>query len=58
MLLTIQQENYRHRLIKGNIVVLTYDDGDQVNVSKKDFDRAFGAIINATKEAVIRDFGI
>ena len=27
-------------------------------VSKKDFNRAFGAIINATKEAVIRDFGI
>lgn len=44
--------------IDGNVVVLTYDDGDKVTVSKTDFDRAFGAIINATKEAVIRDFGI
>jgi len=44
--------------IKGDIVEFTYDDGDVVKVSKKDFDRAFGAIINATKEAVIRDFGI
>jgi len=44
--------------IKGSVVVLTYDDGDQVNVSKTDFDRAFAAIINATKEAVIRDFAI
>ena len=44
--------------IEGDIAVLTYDDGDIVTVKKTDFDRAFGAIINATKEEVIRDFAI
>ena len=44
--------------VKGSEVILTYDDGDKVKVSKKDFDRAFGAIINASKEEVIRDFAI
>ena len=44
--------------IEGDIAILTYDDGEQVKVSKNDFNRAFGAIINASKEDVIRDFAI
>ena len=39
-------------------VKLIYSDDEEVFVKKKDFDRAFGAIVNAEKEAVIRDFGI
>lgn len=41
---------------KGSVVELSYNDGAIVHVSKEDFNRAFGAIINAPKEAVIRDF--
>lgn len=44
--------------IRGNVVALSYDDGTEVNVRKADFDRAFGAMLNASKEAVIRDFAI
>ena len=36
-------------------VTLEYSEGN-VTVSKQDFNRAFGAIINATREEVIRDF--
>lgn len=39
-------------------VKLVYSDDDVVFVKKEDFNRAFGAIINADKEDVIRDFGI
>ena len=39
-------------------VNLSYSDGTDVKVSKEDFDRAFGAIVNATKEDVVRDFAI
>lgn len=42
----------------GNSVILKYSDGDIVFVKKSDFNRAFAAIVNATKEAVIRDFAI
>ena len=44
--------------IEGNVVNLFYNDGTIVTVMKNDFDRAFGAIIIAEKEDVIRDFGI
>lgn len=44
--------------IEGDRVKLEYSDNDKVYITKKDFDRAFGAIVNATKEEVIRDFGI
>ena len=37
---------------------LVYSDNDVVFVSKTDFDRAFGAIINADKNAIVRDFAI
>lgn len=37
---------------------LVYSDNDVVFVSRTDFNRAFGAIINADKNAVIRDFAI
>lgn len=40
----------------GELVVLLYEDDSLVKVPKKTFDRAFGAIINATKDAVVRDF--
>ena len=42
--------------LNGELVHLTYSDGAIVKVKKSDFDRAFGAIINASKDAVIRDF--
>ena len=44
--------------LKDDHAVLTYTDNDVVKVSKEDFDRAFGAIVSASKEAVIRDFAI
>ncbi|MBQ2389083.1 MAG: hypothetical protein II305_03420 [Clostridia bacterium] len=37
---------------------LVYSDNDVVFVSRTDFDRAFGAIINADKNAIVRDFAI
>lgn len=45
-------------LVDEEKVKLTFDDGDIVYVRKDDFNRAFGAILGADKEAVIRDFGI
>lgn len=39
-------------------IFLMYSDGEIVVVEKADFDRAFAAIINATKEDVIRDFAV
>lgn len=45
-------------LADEGLAMLTYTDGAKVYVKKSDFDRAFGAIVNATKEEVIRDFGI
>ncbi len=39
-------------------VKLTYKDGEEVYVQKTDFDRAFGAIVSADKDAVVRDFAI
>ena len=44
--------------IQGDTVVLTYNDGEEVKVTKKDWDRAFGAIVNAEKDDVDRDFAI
>lgn len=41
----------------GDKVELTYDEGI-VFVSKEDFNRAFGAMLGASYEAVKRDFGI
>lgn len=37
-------------------VTLIYSDGENVTVDEKDFDRAFGTLINSTKEEVKRDF--
>ena len=39
-------------------VKLVYEDNTIVYVSKTDFDRAFGCIISASKDEVIRDFAI
>ena len=44
--------------VAENKVKIIYNNGDEVLVRKSDFDRAFGAILNAEKDAVIRDFGI
>ena len=41
-----------------NIVDLFYEDGEIIQVTKVDFDRAFGAMINASQDAVRCDFGI
>ena len=42
---------------KDGTVTLFYEDGE-ILVSKKDFDRAFGAMVNGSKADVQRDFGI
>ena len=42
----------------GEKVQLGYTDGTILYVRKTDFNRAFGAIISASKEEVIRDFAI
>ena len=39
-------------------VKLVYSDDEIVFVTREDFNRAFVAIINASKEEVIRDFAI
>lgn len=41
-----------------NRVKLVYSDNEVVFVKKDDFNRAFGAIVNAEKHEVIRDFAI
>jgi len=43
---------------KDDVVELKYFDGEIVTVKYEDYNRAFGAIINASKEDVKRDFGI
>lgn len=40
----------------GDKVKLVYEDNDIVDVSKVDFDRAFGAIISASKADILRDY--
>ena len=42
----------------GDKVKLVYEDNDIVYVSKVDVDRAFGAIVSATKAEVVRYFAI
>jgi len=44
--------------IVGDLVELSFPDGSFLRVKKIDFDRAFGAIISATKEDVLRDFAV
>ena len=46
------------RELKGEYAYLTYSDNDVVKVSKEDFNRAFATIVNASKDAVIRDFAV
>ena len=41
-----------------NKVKLTYADGTVLFVRRDDFDRAFGAILNAEKDAVERDYAV
>ena len=43
--------------IEGNVVRLSYDNGE-LYISKVDFNRAFGAIVNAPYDDVKRDFAI
>ncbi len=43
---------------RGDVVEPLYNDGDTVTVKYEDYNRAMGAIINAEKEDVIRDFAI
>lgn len=42
----------------GDKVRLAYVDGTEFFVSRKDFDRAFGCIVSAPRDDVIRDFGL
>ena len=39
-------------------VHVAYDDGQEFDVLRKDFDRAFGAMVNATAGTVRRDFAV
>lgn len=39
-------------------VHLTYEDGQEYDVLKTDFDRAFGAMVNASSDDVRRDFAL
>lgn len=48
----------KHWSYVGDRVSLEYSDGSEVFVSKSEFDRAFGAIVNASKDEVVRDFAI
>lgn len=43
---------------RDEVVELHYSDGDVVTVKYEDYNRALGAIINAEKEDVVRDFAI
>ena len=43
---------------EGDKVRLVYEDNTELYVTKEDFDRAFGCIISASKDEVIRDFAI
>ncbi len=43
---------------RDGVVDLHYSDGEIVTVKYDDYNRAMGAIINAEKEDVIRDFAI
>ena len=42
----------------GDAVVLFYSNYNAVVVMKNVFERAFGAIVNASYNAVVRDFSI
>ena len=44
--------------IDDDFAYILYEDGDEIKISKDDFNRAFGAIISASKENVIRDFAV
>lgn len=44
--------------IDGDRVKLVYSDEDIVYVKMVDFDRAFGAIVSAEKNEIVRDFAI
>lgn len=50
--------NLKNWTPEGSKIKLTYEDGDVLYVNKPDFDRAFGAIISADKEAIKRDFAL
>lgn len=42
--------------IVGSKVHLTYNNGTELLIDKTDFDRAFGCIVSASKEVVLRDY--
>ena len=44
--------------VEDERVKLRYQDGSILYVTKKDFDRAFGCIINLTKQECERDFAV
>ena len=43
---------------EGDKIKLIYKDGDSFYVSKTDFNKAFGCMINCEKEEIRRDFDI
>ena len=43
---------------EGDRVRLTYQDGSELFVRYEDFRRAFGCIVSADKDTVLRDFAI
>lgn len=42
----------------GDKVKLEYKDDSILFVKRSDFDRAFGCIVSASKDVIIRDFAI
>lgn len=46
------------KILDEEKVELVYKDGSKVFVSKKDFDRAFGCMMNMTKDEVEKEYAI
>lgn len=42
--------------IEGEVAILTYADGEVIKMTKKKFNQSFGAIINASKNAIKNEF--
>lgn len=43
---------------EGNRIRLIYQDESELFVRREDFNRAFGCIVSAEKDAVLRDFAV
>ena len=46
------------KLVGDDRVIFEYSNGKALVVSREDYNRALGAIVNADYDAVVRDFAI